>query len=90
MPLLSGRTPARSAAFWGFLLHTGAALWLWRTWGAAARGGGLFWMDFPLSLIWAGVPGRGFLLASLFGGGLWWAALAAGLALAVGRIARRG
>ena len=88
MPLLSGRTPAKAAALWAFLFHTGAALWLWVRWGEGVRGGLLFWMDLPLSFAWAGAAGRSFLAASLLLGGAWWALLAAGLALAVGRISR--
>jgi len=88
MPLLSGRTPARSAAFWAFLLHSAAALWLWFSWGRGSRGGGLFWMDLPLSLAWAGAQGGAFLAASLVAGGLWWALLAAALTAAIGRIVR--
>jgi hypothetical protein len=88
VPLLSGRTPARAAALWAFLFHTAGALWLWLRWGEGVRGGVLFWMDFPLSLAWAGVAGTGFLLASLVLGGAFWAAAAALLTLAVGRIVR--
>jgi hypothetical protein len=45
-------------------------------------------MDLPLSFAWAGARGGGFLVASLVVGGLWWALVAAGLALAVGRLVR--
>ena len=89
MPLVSGRTPARSAALWALLLHTVAALWLWFRWGQGVKGGVLFWMDLPLSLAWAGASGARFLATSLAVGGAWWALLGAGLALAIGRIARR-
>ena len=88
MPLLSGRTPARAAALWAFLLHTAAALWIWWRWDPALRSGVLFWMDFPLSLAYAGATGRAFLAASLLAGGALWAALGAGLARLVGRLAR--
>ena len=88
MPLLSGRTPARAAALWAFLFHTGAVLWLWARSGAGVRSGLLFWMDLPLSFAWAGAGGRSFLAASLLLGGAWWALLAAGLAAAVGRVTR--
>jgi hypothetical protein len=82
--------PARAAALAAFLLHALAALWVWGRWGAGARGGLLFWMDFPMALLWAGAPGRSFLAASIVVGGAWWAAVAALLALAVGRLARGG
>lgn len=87
MPLVSGRTPAREAALWAFGLHTLAAFWTWLRWSHGVRGGLLFWMDFPFSLAWAGLPGKLFLVASLVIGGAWWALAAAGLTLAVGRIA---
>lgn len=88
MPLLSGRSPARAAALWAFVFHTAALGWLWWRWGEGVRGGLAFWMDLPLSFAWAGARGGGFLLASLVVGGLWWALVAAGLALAVGRLVR--
>ncbi len=88
MPLLSGRTPARSAALWALLFHSVAALWLWRSWGEGVRGSVLFWMDLPLSLAWAGFSGARFLFASLLLGGAWWALLAGALTTALGRIVR--
>jgi len=88
MPLVSGRSPAREAALWAFGLHAVFATWIWLRWGGGVRGGLLFWMDFPLSLAYAGLQGRLFLAASLALGGAWWAAVAAGLTLAVGRVAR--
>jgi hypothetical protein len=87
VPLLSGRTPARAAALWAFVLHVFAALWVWWRWGSGVRGGLLFWMDFPLSLAYAGARGAVVLLASLALGGAWWALLAAGLARLVGSAA---
>ena len=89
MPLLSGRTPARSAALWAFLSHALGALWIWTRWGSGVRGGLIFWMDLPVSLFYAGVRGRSFLGASLVLGGALWAAVAAGLTLLVGRVTRR-
>jgi hypothetical protein len=89
MPLFSGRTPARAAALWVFLFHTAAALWLFFSRGAGVRGGVLFWMDFPLSVAWAGAGETSFLAASLLLGGAFWALLAAGLTALVGTIARR-
>lgn len=88
MPLLSGSSPARSAARWAFVLHTLAALWLWLRWGQGVRGGVLFWMDLPLSFVWAGATGGRLLATTLLLGGAWWALLAAGLTTAIGRITR--
>lgn len=88
MPLVSGRTPAREAALWAFGLHALFAFWIWLRWGSGVRGGLLFWMDFPLSLVYAGLPGKLFLAASIGLGGAWWALVAAGLTVAVGRVAR--
>lgn len=88
MPLVSGRTPAREAALWAFGLHTVAALWIWMRWGSGVRGGLMFWMDFPVSLAFAGLTGRAFLLASVAAGGAWWAAVAGGLTYLVGRVVR--
>jgi hypothetical protein len=90
MPLLSGRTPARAAALWVFVLHTAAALWVWSRWSSGVRGGVLFWMDLPVSFLYAAARGGLFLAASLILGGLWWSALAAGLTRLVGRSAARG
>ena len=88
MPLVSGRTPAREAALWAFGLHALCALWIWLRWGSGVRGGLLFWMDFPVSLAFAGWTGSPFLLASVVAGGAWWALVAGGLTHLVGRIAR--
>ena len=88
MPLVSGRSPAREVALWALGLHTLAVAWVWWRWGSGARGGVLFWMDLPLSLAYAGLAGKLFALVSLLAGGLWWAALAAGLTLLVGQSVR--
>ncbi|HLF57293.1 MAG TPA: hypothetical protein VI942_10655 [Thermoanaerobaculia bacterium] len=90
MPLLSGRSPAGAAAFWAFLLHALGALWIWWRWGSGLRSGVLFWMDFPVALLYAGLRGNAFFAASLAVGGAWWALLAAGLTRLVGRSAARG
>ena len=90
MPLVSGRTPAREVALWAVGLHTLAALWVWWRWGGGVRGGVLFWMDLPVSLLYAGLSGRAFLVICLVAGGIWWAALAAGFTLLVGRSAHDG
>jgi hypothetical protein len=84
VPLLSGRTPARAAAMAAFVLHAFAALWVWWRWSAAARGGLLFWMDFPLSVAYAGARGFALLAASVLLGGAWWALVAAALTRLVG------
>ena len=55
MPLVSGRSPAREAALWAFGLHALFAIWIWLRWGSGVRGGLLFWMDFPVSLAFAGL-----------------------------------
>lgn len=71
----------------GFLLHTVAVLWIWRSWAGGLRGGWLVWMDLPLSLLYAAVAGRRLLAASLLVGGVEWALIAAGLTYLVGRSA---
>jgi len=89
VPLVSGRTPAREAALWAFGFHALAALWVWWRWTGGLRGGVLFWMDFPVSLLYAGLSGRTFLVVTFLAGGAWWALLAAGLTRLVGRSAAR-
>ncbi len=88
MPLASGRSPAREVALWAFGLHALAVGWVWWRWGTGVRGSVLFWMDLPVSLAYAGLAGKTFAVASLFAGGLWWAALAAGLTRLVGSSVR--
>jgi hypothetical protein len=88
VPLLSGRSPAGAAAFWAFLLHAGFALGVWWRWSSGLRGGLLFWMDFPVSLLFAGLRGPAYFAASLVVGGAWWALLAWLLARLVARTAR--
>jgi hypothetical protein len=83
------RGPLRAAFVWGVLLHTVAALWIWSRPGGG-RGLVLFWADFPVSLLYAGVTGGAYLAASLLAGGALWGAIAALLAALVGRLARRG
>jgi hypothetical protein len=87
VPLLSGRTPARAAAFWAFLFHAAAALWIAWRWTIGVAGGVLFWMDFPVSLAYAGARGGWLVAASVVAGGAWWALVAAGLTRLVGRTA---
>lgn len=88
MPLLSGRTPAVATALWAFALHALAVGWVRWKWGPGLRGGVLAWMDFPVSLAYGHLSGGAFLTASILAGGALWAALAAALALLVGRLAR--
>jgi hypothetical protein len=89
VPLLSGRTPAGAAAFWAFLLHAAGVLWIWWRWSAGLRGGVLLWMDFPASLLFAGLGGTAYLGASLLAGGAWWSLLAWLLTRLIGRSAER-
>ncbi len=89
MPLLSGRSPARAAALWAFFFHTLAVAWVLLGWGPGVRGGILLWMDFPVSLAYGHLSGRAFLAGTFLAGGLLWAALAAGLTVLVGRLARK-
>ena len=88
MPLVSGRSPAREVALWAFGLHSLAVAWVWWRWQTAERGSVLFWMDLPVSVAYAGLAGKTFAAVSFLAGGLWWAALAAGLTLLVGSSVR--
>lgn len=81
--------PVRNAALAGFLCHALAALWIWKSYPTGSRGLVLFWSDFPVSLLYAGVSGRAYLAASLAAGGALWALGAALLAALVGKLARR-
>ncbi len=81
--------PVRRAALAALALHTLAVLWIWRGHSPGARALILFWADFPVSLAYAGVQGRGFLAASLLAGGALWSTVAALLAHLLGRLARR-
>lgn len=80
--------PVRASATAGLALHTVAVAWAWWRWGLAIRSVLLLWMDFPLSLLYAGVTGRAVLLSSLVLGGALWAGVGALLAALVGRAAR--
>ena len=42
-------------ALWAFALHALAVGWLRFQWGPGSRGGVLAWMDFPVSLAFAGL-----------------------------------
>jgi hypothetical protein len=88
VPLLSGRTPAVTTALWAFALHTLAVGWVRSKWGPGLSGGVLAWMDLPVSLAYGHLSGWAFLAATLVAGGALWAALAAALAVLIGRFAR--
>jgi hypothetical protein len=85
----TSRRAAGEAAVIGVLLHTATALWVWWTWGFFGRGNVIAWLDFPASLGYMHLDGGWFLGWSLVAGGLQWGAIAALLALLVGRAARR-
>jgi hypothetical protein len=87
--LKTSRRAAAEAAAIGIILHTLTALWIWRTWGSFGRGNVISWLDFPVSLGYMHLDGRPLLIWSLLAGGLQWAAIAALLALLIGRAARR-
>ena len=89
MPRERLRRAVRRSALAAFVLHSGAVVYLWRSWGAGLRGGLVVWMDFPTSLIYLGVEGRAFLVWSLIAGGLQWAAIGALLAYGLGRLSLR-
>ncbi|HEY0783549.1 MAG TPA: hypothetical protein VGE98_13910 [Thermoanaerobaculia bacterium] len=82
------RRSALIAAVLGFVLHSAATLWAWRSWGAFGRGNVIAWMDFPLSLLYLHLDGKALLASSLAVGGLQWSAIAAGLSLLLGRSVR--
>lgn len=89
MPPPEPRPPIRAAAIAGALLHLVAVYLIWRRHGAGTGGLVLFWMDFPVSLAYAGLAGGAYWLASVVAGTALWAAVAALLTLLVGRLARR-
>lgn len=89
MPPREPRPPIRAAAIAGGLLHLVAVLLIWRRHGAGTGGLVLFWMDFPVSLVYAGLTGGAYWLASVVAGTALWAAAAVLLTLLVGRLARR-
>jgi hypothetical protein len=82
------RRAAAAAAIVGFLLHTVAALLVWRTWGSLGRGNVVAWIDFPASLAYMHLDGVPLLSWSLLAGGLQWAAIAALLSLWLGSTVR--
>ena len=76
----------RSAAAAGFVLHTLAVLWLWRTWEEGLRGSILLLIDLPVAIIYLATSQEHLLAWSLLLGGAQWAVLTALLTLVVGRI----
>jgi len=89
VPPTEPRPPALAAAIAGALLHLVAVALVWRRHGSGTGGLVVFWMDFPVSLAYAGLAGRAYWLASAIAGTALWAGAAAMLTLLVGRLARR-
>jgi hypothetical protein len=89
MTMRPSRRAMTTAAIAGFLLHTGMAFWVWRTWGYFGRGNVIAWMDFPASLAYLHLEGTPMLTWSLLAGGLQWAGIAALLTFFLGRTLRR-
>ncbi|MCB1009757.1 MAG: hypothetical protein KDB94_12805 [Acidobacteria bacterium] len=89
MPTSKPRHPALPAAIAAALLHAVAVWIVWRRHGAGPGGLILFWMDFPVSLLYGALQGRAFWVASYLAGGALWATAAALFTLFVGRIAKR-
>lgn len=85
MTMRPSRRAMTAAAIAGFLLHTGMALWVWRTWGYFGRGNVIAWMDFPASLAYLHLEGTPMLTWCLIAGGLQWAGIAALLTFFLGR-----
>lgn len=80
-----GRPPVGFSIIAGFGLHTLAVASLWKGWSPGSRSAWLVYMDLPLSLLWADLPGREVLWASLLAGGLWWGLLTLFLVYITGR-----
>jgi hypothetical protein len=78
----------RNASIAAVLIHTIIALSVWHNWGEFGRGTVLFWMDFPVSLLYSHLDDPEFLAGSLLLGGVQWALLAAGLTYLLGRSVR--
>ncbi len=79
----------RHAAIAGFAIHTLAALWVWRSWGAFGASNLLILMSFPVSLTYLGASGKSLLGLSILFGGLEWALLAGLVAWIISRSLRR-
>ncbi len=83
------RNAIRHAALAGFLIHTLAVLWIWRTWPALDASTLLIWMSLPASLAFVGAGGQALLGLALLFGGLEWALLGGLVAWWIGRSLRR-
>ncbi len=86
----ASRRAIASAFLAGLVLHTLAALLVWRSYGTLGRGGRLIWVDFPVSLAYLQLTGRSLLTASLLAGGLQWGAITALLTYWLGSSLRKG
>ena len=85
--MMSRRAVTRAAAI-GVVLHTFTVLWVWWRWDVFERGIVIALLDLPGSFGYMHLDGRPLLIWSLVAGGLQWGALAALLAVLVGRAAR--
>ncbi len=85
----TSRRAATEAAVIGFVLHTLTVLWVWWRWDLFGRGNVIAWLDLPASFGYMQLDGGPLLSWSLLAGGLQWGAIAALVALLVGRAARR-
>ena len=85
----ASRRAVAGAAVIGFVVHTLTVLWVWRHWDLFLRGTVVSWLDLPASFGYMQLDGNPLLLWSLAAGGLQWGAIAALVALLVGRAARR-
>lgn len=87
------RRPGPRRAVWmaavgAAVLHTGAVLWVWRSWTVGLRSGWLVWMDLPVSLLFVEAR-EGWLLAlSLVLGGMQWAVIGGLLSALLGAFVR--
>ncbi len=87
-PYRPSRRAALAAFIIGYVLHTGTALAVWRTWGTLGRGNVLAWIDFPMSLLYLHLDGAPLLTWSLLAGGLQWGVITALLSIWLGSTAR--
>lgn len=79
----------RSAAAAGFVLHTLAVLWLWKTWEEGLRGSLLLLIDLPVAIFYLATSQEHLLAWGLLLGGAQWALLTSLLTLLVGRISEK-
>lgn len=87
------RRRPRRAVWWAAagaaLFHTGAVVWVWRSWSVGLRGGWLVWMDLPVSLLFLEARDGWLLAFSLVLGGMQWAVVGGLLSALLGAFARR-